>query len=120
RISRAVTTEERKKLPYFLQDEFLAAEDDYNEAADYLQDAIDSSVTSESPAGNMPTDPTVEDELQSSTLTLQRIPILTFSGKLSEWQKFRHTFHSLVHSNKTMIKIPLSDVECYRSRRDDA
>jgi len=48
RISRAATTEERKKLPYFLQDEFLTAKDDYNEAADYLQDAIDSFVTPES------------------------------------------------------------------------
>jgi hypothetical protein len=36
RISRAASTKERKKLLYFLQDEFLAAKDDYNEAADYL------------------------------------------------------------------------------------
>jgi len=36
KISRAATTEEKKKLSYFVQDEFLAAEDDYNEASDYL------------------------------------------------------------------------------------
>jgi len=96
KIKRAATTEDRKKLPYFLQDEFLAAE----EAANYLQEAISSFVTPVSPAGNTPTDPTVGDEPQLSTLTLQRILIPTFSGKLSEWQKFRHTFHSLVHMNK--------------------
>jgi hypothetical protein len=63
-------TEERKKLSYFLQDEFLAAEDDYNEAADYLQNAIDSFVITESSVGNSSTDPTVGDGPQSSTLTL--------------------------------------------------
>jgi DNA-binding transcriptional MerR regulator len=40
RIRRAATAEDRKKLPYFLQDEFLAAKDAYNRAADYLQEAI--------------------------------------------------------------------------------
>ncbi|KAH0947134.1 hypothetical protein HN011_005606 [Eciton burchellii] len=105
RISRAATTEETKKLPYFLQDEFLAAEDDYNEVADYLQDVISNFVTPESPAGNTPTDPMVDDEPQLSTVTLQRIPIPTFSGEFSEWHRFRHLFQSLVHSNKTMTKI---------------
>ncbi|KAH0944393.1 hypothetical protein HN011_004898, partial [Eciton burchellii] len=79
RIRRASKTEDRKKQPYFLQDEFLAAEDAYNEAADYLQEAIDSFVTPESPADNMPTDTMVDDEPQSSALMLQRIPISTFS-----------------------------------------
>jgi hypothetical protein len=62
-------------------------------------------VAPDSPAGNTLTDPTVDDEPQSSTVTLQRIPIPTFSGELFEWQRFRHLFHSLVHSNKTMTKI---------------
>jgi sirohydrochlorin ferrochelatase len=50
RISLATLTEERKKLSYFLQNEFLAAEDAYNEVADYLQEAISSFVIPESPA----------------------------------------------------------------------
>jgi hypothetical protein len=36
RITLAATVDYRKKLPYFLQDEFLAAEDAYNETADQL------------------------------------------------------------------------------------
>jgi hypothetical protein len=59
---RAATAEDRKKLSYFLQDEFLAAGDAYNEAADYLQEAISSFVTPENSAGNTPTDPTHGDE----------------------------------------------------------
>ncbi|KAH0945581.1 hypothetical protein HN011_004124 [Eciton burchellii] len=62
KIRRASKAEDRKKLPYFLQDEFLVAEDVYNEAADYLQEAIGSFVAPESPANNTPTDTTVDDE----------------------------------------------------------
>jgi len=40
RITLAATAEDRKKLSYFLQDEFLAAKDAYNEAAGHLQEAI--------------------------------------------------------------------------------
>jgi len=60
RINRA-TAEDRKKLPYFLQDEFLAAEDAYNEAADYLQEAISSFVKPEGPVCDPSTDSTFCD-----------------------------------------------------------
>jgi hypothetical protein len=76
-----------------------------DEAADYLQEAISSFVAPESPAYDPDTAFTVGNEPQSSSLKLPRIPLLTFSGKISEWQKFRNTFHSLVHSNKTMTNI---------------
>jgi len=105
KINRAAKAEDRKKLPYFLQDEFLAAEDAYTEAVDYLQEVITNFVAPESPAGNTPADPTVDDEIQSSSTTLQRIPIPTFTGKFTEWPRFRHLFHSLVHSNKALTKI---------------
>jgi len=42
---------------------------------------------------------------KSSSLILPRIPLPTFSDKFSEWQTFRHTFQSLVHSNKAMTTI---------------
>jgi len=122
RINRTATAEDGKKLPYFLQDEFLAAEDAYNEAADYLQEAICRSVIPKSPACDPSTDTRCCDGTKSSSLTLSRISLLIFSGKLSEWQKFRHTFQSLVHSNKTMTDIAkfhylTSSVK--RQRRDD-
>jgi len=40
RITLAATAEDKKKLSYFLQDEFFVAEDAYNEAADHLQEAV--------------------------------------------------------------------------------
>jgi len=48
-ITFVATAEDRKKLHYFLQDEFLAAEDAYYEATDYLHDAMDSFVKPEGP-----------------------------------------------------------------------
>jgi len=43
------TAKDRKKLPYFTQEEYHAAEDAYYEAADYLHDAMDSFVKPEGP-----------------------------------------------------------------------
>jgi hypothetical protein len=103
KISRVATTEEKKRLPYFVQDEFLAAEDDYNEASDYLQEAIGGCVAPESLAYDPDPAFPVGNEPRSSSLTFPRIPFPTFSGKISEWQKFRDTFHSMVHSNKTNV-----------------
>jgi hypothetical protein len=46
KISCSATTKEKNKLSYFVQDEFLAAENDYNKASDYLLEAISSFVIS--------------------------------------------------------------------------
>ncbi|KAH0946309.1 hypothetical protein HN011_003575, partial [Eciton burchellii] len=62
----------------------------------------DALVTPSSSASPSSPDP-VDDETQSSA-TLQRIPI-PFIGEFIEWPRFRHLFHSLVHSNKALIKI---------------
>jgi hypothetical protein len=56
----AATAEDRKKLSYFLQNKFLAA-DVYNEAADYLQEAISSFVKSEDPVCDPSIDSTFHD-----------------------------------------------------------
>jgi tetratricopeptide (TPR) repeat protein len=103
-ITFVATEEDRKKLPYFTQDEYQAAEDAYNQALDHLQEAIDALVTPSSSASPSSPDP-VDDETQSSSTTLQRIPIPTFTGEFTEWPRFRHFFHSLVHSNKALTKI---------------
>jgi len=104
-ITFAATDEDRNELSYILQREFLAAEEAYIEAADYLQEAINSFVVPGSPACDPSTDSTCCDGTRSSSLTLPRIPRPIFSGKISEWQKFRHTFQSLVLSDKTMTNI---------------
>jgi hypothetical protein len=46
-LTLATIAEDRKKLSYFLQNEFLAA---YNEIADQLQDAMSNFVKAESSA----------------------------------------------------------------------
>ncbi|KAH0944391.1 hypothetical protein HN011_008228 [Eciton burchellii] len=61
RIRRAATAEDRKKLPYFLQDEFLAAKDAYNKAADYLQEAIANFVMPERSICDLNTDSALRD-----------------------------------------------------------
>jgi hypothetical protein len=65
---------------------------------------MDALVTPSSPASHSSPDP-VDDETQSSAATLQRNPIPTFTGEFTEWPRFRHLFHSLVHSNKALTKI---------------
>jgi len=89
------------------EQEYHAAEDAYNQASNYLQEAIEALVTPSNSASHSSTDP-VDDESQSSAVTLQRIPIPTFSGEFAEWPRFRHLFHSLVHSNKALTKLPNS------------
>ncbi|KAH0945983.1 hypothetical protein HN011_007501, partial [Eciton burchellii] len=79
KIIVAMAAEDRKKLFYFLQNEFLAVEDAYNEAADYFQEAISSCVKTESPACDPSTNSTFRDETKSSSLKLPCIPFLTFS-----------------------------------------
>ncbi|KAH0951364.1 hypothetical protein HN011_005922 [Eciton burchellii] len=76
-------------------------QDAYNQASDHLQEAIEVLVTPSNSASYSNTDP-VDDEPQSSAVTLQRIPIPTFSGEFAEWPRFRHLFHSLVHSNTAL------------------
>ncbi|KAH0948041.1 hypothetical protein HN011_002120 [Eciton burchellii] len=74
----------KKKLSYFLQDEFLATDDAYNEAADYLQKAISNFVKMINLAYDHSTDSTFCDETKSSSLKLPCIVLPTFSVKFSE------------------------------------
>jgi len=103
-ITFVATAKDRKKLTYFTQEEYHAAEDAYNKASDHLQEVIEALVTPSNSASHSSTD-LVDDETQSSAVTLQRIPIPTFSGEFAEWSRFRHLFHSLVYSNKALTKI---------------
>jgi hypothetical protein len=81
KINLAATAGDRKN-PYFLQDDFLAAEEAYYEASDlYLQEAISSYVALESPVYDPNPAFTVGNEPQSSSLTLPRIPLQHFRVK---------------------------------------
>jgi len=85
------TADDRKKLSYFTQEKYYAAKDAYNQASDHLQEAIEALTPSNS--ANHPSADPVDDEPQSSAVTLQRIPIPTFSGEFSERPRaFRHFF----------------------------
>ncbi|KAH0951341.1 hypothetical protein HN011_004592 [Eciton burchellii] len=69
KISCSATTEETNKLSYFIQDEFLAAKDVYNEASDYLQETINSFVISGSVC-----DPSVDSAFFDFAGALDTVP----------------------------------------------
>jgi hypothetical protein len=92
RITFPTTAKKKKKLSYFLQDEFFAVEDAYNEATD-LQEGINNFVETESFACVGGTDSTFRDETKSSSLKLPRsfFALPKFFDKFSEWKNFHHT-----------------------------
>jgi hypothetical protein len=102
-ITFAAIAKDWKKLSYFFQEEFYAAENAYNEAADYLQISKFAEADSSESDGGI--NSIIHDETKSFSLKLPRIAIPTFPGKFSEWKNFRHTFESLVDSNDAMSNI---------------
>jgi len=90
--------EDWKKLSYFLQDKFFAAENVYNDAADHLHDTISNFVKLDNPAYDSSTESSFRDATKLSPLYLLRIALSKFSDKFSDWENFRHTFESLVDS----------------------
>ncbi|XP_077263140.1 uncharacterized protein LOC143898010 [Temnothorax americanus] len=103
-IKTAATTEQRTALPYFVEDEFSAAEDTYLEAADFLAQALDEM---EKPVT------TYSHNIHSSTISesnpvaipLPRINLPKFSGQYTEWTNFRDLFESLVASNENLSNV---------------
>jgi len=97
--------EERKILPYFIQDEFFAAEDIYNDTTDILHDMISNFIKPNSPACDDTTDSSFRDATKSFLLHLAHIVLPKFSSNFSNWENFRHTFESLVDSNDVLSNI---------------
>jgi hypothetical protein len=92
------TAEDRKKLSYFVQDEFFAVENVYNDAANHFH-AISNFVKPNNSTCNN-TDSLFRDEIALVTHTAYCAS--EFSGKFFDWENFRYTFESLVDSSDAM------------------
>lgn len=102
RISHLATADDCNTLSYFLHEEFFAAEDAYNAAADILHDAISNFVKTDVPACDGSTDSSFRDANSQSSLQLPRIALPKFSGQFTDWENFRSTFESLIATNDAL------------------
>lgn len=95
-ICRIASSDDRKILPYFVNEEFDDAEESYNEASDYLHDTISKFVKVETPPSLNSTEMSFREASHGPALQLPRISLPKFSGVRVEWENFRNTFESLV------------------------
>lgn len=93
------TTEERRTLPYFLNDDFYGAEEVYHEAADHLHETMSRFCN---PEPSTSTDSSFRDAPSGISLQLPRISLPKFAGDYLEWENFRNTFESLVAASDAL------------------
>jgi len=101
-ISYETTEENRRMLPYFVQDQFSEAENAYDEAADYLTIALSKFDKAGIPEHKGKTD---SSSSKMTGLPLSLLPLIKlpkFSGRYSEWKSFCHTFEDLIGSNNAI------------------
>lgn len=101
RILQTATAEEQRTLSYLLDEEFLVAEDAFNEAIEFLHDTIGKLGRSESSAAKNHDSTSVESN-SGLALQLPQISLPKFSGSLTEWENFHGNFDSLVASNDAL------------------
>jgi len=101
-ISYEATEEDRRMLPYFVQDQFSEAENAYYEAASYLIIALSKFNKAGIPEHEGRTDSSSSMMTELSLSLLPPIELPKFSGRFSEWKSFCHTFGDLVGSNNTI------------------
>ncbi|XP_029160333.1 uncharacterized protein LOC114932333 [Nylanderia fulva] len=97
KLLQSTTPEEKKTLAYFVDEEFLVAEEAYYETADVLRDAISRLTVVTPPPLDRSTDSSFRDS--NNNFQLPRISLPKFSGKFSDWENFKNTFESLVANN---------------------
>lgn len=102
RIIQVATPKEQKSNLYFIGEQYLAAEEAYQEAADHMNDALGRFVKKPMCNIDKSTDSSYRDTLSSCPLQLPRITLPKFSGKLTEWENFRGVFESLIASNDSL------------------
>ncbi|XP_071629518.1 uncharacterized protein [Temnothorax longispinosus] len=101
-IHQTATAEERKTAPYFLEEQFYAAEDAYLEASDYLNDTVGKLSKSEPSTAEKGSYHSFRDAFAGESLQLPRITLPKFSGNFAEWENFRGIFESLVAVNESL------------------
>ncbi|EZA51527.1 hypothetical protein X777_09742 [Ooceraea biroi] len=101
KLLQTATAEKQRIIKYFTEEEFLAAEDVYNETTDHLADVIGKLSHHEPIAASSVSDMSLKE---SGTVALQlpRISLPKFSGNFTEWENFRGIFESLVASKESL------------------
>ncbi|XP_071632826.1 uncharacterized protein [Temnothorax longispinosus] len=97
-------TPEEKSTPYFQQDDLLAAEEAYFDAADHLHEIIGKLRNDAPSAPYRGNESSYRDAHSGMSLHLPRISLPNFSGAFPEWENFRGIFESLVDKNESLTK----------------
>src|SRR5436190_23139966 len=90
--------DEQKTMSYFINQDFLIAEESYNETSDVLRETISRFKVNQAPSFDRSADSSFRDS-NNNHFQLPRISLPKFSGKFSEWESFNNTFESLVANN---------------------
>lgn len=93
--------ETRKTHPYFTKAQFMACEDAFHEAANYMVEVLESH-TSHSAATH---DVSGSFDSFRSTSHLPRISLPTFDGNFDQWESFRDKFKSMIISDPTLADV---------------
>ncbi|XP_071574714.1 uncharacterized protein [Temnothorax nylanderi] len=103
-IDAGATPEDREKEPYFVDDEFLTAEEVYMAASDFLSEALEKFTK---PVANSTSinDSSITTENNSTMIQLPRILLPRFSGRYTDWANFRDIFESLVANNESLSNV---------------
>ncbi|XP_029178118.1 uncharacterized protein LOC114945928 [Nylanderia fulva] len=101
KLLQMATPEQKKALSYFEKDEFLAAEDVYNDVADLLHETISRFTPTQIALNDRSLDSSVR-EPNNHCFQLPRITLPKFAGKLTDWENFRNIFESLVANNDAL------------------
>ncbi|XP_029176084.1 uncharacterized protein LOC114944355 [Nylanderia fulva] len=98
RILHAVTPKEKSELPYFVKEEFYAAEETYDVTVDLINEAI-KKLSPTPPTHGTSDRSSIFDSDTRRPIHLPRISLPKFSGKFTEWENFKGIFESLVTNN---------------------
>ncbi|KMQ89270.1 hypothetical protein RF55_11115 [Lasius niger] len=93
----------RASQAYFKDESFLACEDYYNEAADFMAEILATyEPTDHNSSGTVNR---LSDSFQSSSSHLPTIDLPTFDGSFDKWESFRDKFKSMIHDDPQLSDI---------------
>ncbi|XP_077255249.1 uncharacterized protein LOC143893589 [Temnothorax americanus] len=104
RISFLADEKLRNSHLYFTHNYFIACEDYYNDAADFMSDVLASHEDHSSPFGALRDGSSLSDSFRATT-HLSRISLPTFDGSTDKWESFRDRFRSLVSSDPHLSNV---------------
>ncbi|XP_039303389.1 uncharacterized protein LOC120357294 [Solenopsis invicta] len=102
-LKAAVKPAERDEWPYFSEEQFRKATEDYYEASDYLSEVLERLTR---PTAHVTASSTLDlSSGPPSSILLPRIELPKFSGQYTEWVNFRDIFESIVIKNEGLTNV---------------